>query len=355
MRIMFLVDGLRAGGAGRVVSRLANQLSDLDNKIYIGTVFDGVIKYDLKNTVSVVSFTNNENRNRDKFFSRISKIKNYCKKEKIEVVISFLTEINVYAILAGIGQKWKTVISERNNPYVEPRDQRVRMLRKVFYRFADGYVFQTEDAKKYFSKSIQLRSTIILNPVSDDIPKFVPKDRTKRIIAVGRLTEQKNYSMAIQAFARIAEDFPEYVLEIYGDGEKKDEILGMIEEMNLTDRVILKGHQTKLFEKIQDASLYIMTSNYEGMSNALIEAMALGLPVISTDHPIGGAKMLIKNGVNGFLVPTNDAYELAEMMKKVLGDKELEEKLSEEARKIRYSLDIKNISNEWTEYIQSIV
>lgn len=354
LTIAFIVDSISRGGAGRVVSRLANRLKERF-RVSILTVFDGTCDYEVEDGVLHRSLVNKGEDLKDSFSLRIRRIREYCQQEQVDVVISFLTEINVYAILAGMKQKWKTIISERNDPHNEPPDKRVRLLRKLFYGFADGYVFQTENARNYYCDKIAKKGCVIPNPISDDIPAPYAGVRTKRIVSVGRLHKQKNYELAINAFARIAQEFPDYSYEIYGDGAERMHLQEIVADLGLEDRINFMGHCTNVLAKIYDAELFVMSSNYEGLSNALIEAVAIGLPIISTDHPIGGARATITEGANGYLVPTNDVQAFSETMREYLnGDSRLDI-TQQSIEKFRERLDIKNICDEWTSYIQMII
>jgi glycosyltransferase involved in cell wall biosynthesis len=183
---------------------------------------------------------------------------------------------------------------------------------KYLYKKADGFVFQTEDAAKYFEGIIKCDSKIIPNPIN---PKFIKEpykgEREKNIVTVGRLESQKNQKMLIEAFGKIESKYPEYSLLIYGDGSKKEELQDLIKEKGLENKVILKGKIDDVENVIDKAKMFVLSSDYEGMPNALMEAMALGLPCISTDCPCGGPRYLMENGKSGLLVPVGNSDAMA--------------------------------------------
>ena len=350
MKIVFIVDSLYSGGAGKVISLLSSQMTEYGYAAAVITVHDSRRLYKLSDRVDTehIDFVSLN------YFDRVKELRRLLKLLKPDVVISFLYNINVFSILASFFSKWKIIVSERNDPRSNPSKTAERLIRNLLYCFADRIVFQTTDAKDYFSGIIQKKGMIIGNPVSNSIPERYVGKRRKAIVAVGRLSQQKNYVMAINAFKRICEEFSEYVLEIYGEGEEREKLTKLIRDLGLSERVVLKGHIGNVLDKIKDASLYIMTSDYEGMSNALMEAMQLGLPVISTDHSGGGARTLIQDGYNGIISPVKDDEMFAKKIAMVLSDEKLREKISYNAYNINYTFSVKNITDKWIRLIDSI-
>ena len=246
------------------------------------------------------------------------------------------------------------VVSERNDPSIDPASNVKRLLRNVLYCRPNWFVFQTPDAKRYFSKKIQDRSNIVLNPLSGSIPDCWLGEREKRIVSVGRLNNQKNFPLLIEAFLLFHKKHPDYILEIYGDGMLEDKLKSYISDCQLEEFVFLKGFIKDVHDRIKKAAMFVMSSDFEGLPNALIEAMALGLPSISTDCPCGGPRMLIKDGVNGRLVSVNNVNELCDAML-FCAEEEHAEKLSIESRKIRDIVSREKIVSEWEALIHHII
>ena len=204
---------------------------------------------------------------------------------------------------------------------------------KILYPLADGFVFQTKEAQEYFDKKIQKKSVIIPNPINEEfICEPYNGEREKKIVTVGRLEEQKNHKMLIKAFSKLPEGLSEYKLIIYGEGSLRPELEKQIKELNLLGRVFLPGQVDDVKNRIYKAGLFVLSSNYEGMPNALMEAMALGVPCASTDCPCGGPRFLIKNEYNGLLYNVNNELELKLAINKIIGDEELSKKISKNAR-----------------------
>lgn len=365
-KIIFSIVSLGKGGAERVVSILANNLS-LKNDVTIITLVNEKIAYKLNDNIKVIELAENS-KNKNNVFKKILFISNFIKRYKKlkksfdnvnpDVIISFLPEMTFMSIMANKG-KYKMILSDRNDPKREYTSLIYKSLMKHLFPKVDGYVFQTDDAKEYFDNIIDFqkkKSQIIVNPVN---PKFIKERyngiREKEIVAVGRLNEQKNYDLMINSFNNIKDKYPDYVLKIYGEGPLKEKLTSKIQQMNLENKVLLQGVSDSIDEKIYKSDLFIMSSDYEGIPNALIEAMCLGLPVISTDCPCGGPKMFISNNENGLLVPVNNEKELSNAIDNILADDLLRNKIGTNASKISDKIKPDIIVEQWSEFISSVI
>ena len=151
--------------------------------------------------------------------------------------------------------------------------------------------------------------------------------------------------MLIDAFSIFEKEYPDYTLHFYGKGPLEKELINQVKQLELENKVVFHGFSTKVDEEIRESSMFVLSSNYEGVSNSMVEALALGIPAIATDCPIGGCKMYIKHGENGLLVPVGDEKALAEAMKNVAADPELAKKMSQNARKVREEYSIQRIAD----------
>lgn len=354
MKIYFVIGDLSGGGAERAVILLANELVKRKNEVAIVCMPNNNKSYPIDSRVNIIRLRKYNNKFKD-FFIRSMNLRKVFFHNKPDVIISFTTQKNVCTIMSTIFTKSNLIISERNDPNQDPKSKLLRFLRKILYRFADGYVFQTEDAKKYFSKSIQRKSIIIPNPMNMYLPKPYVGERKKKIVTVARLEPEKNIIMAIKVFQKIKDKYPEYKLYIYGEGSDRPVIEQYIQSNNLANDVYLEGFVSNVSEKIKDAAAFIFPSNYEGISNALMEALAIGIPCVSTDHPIGGAKLLIKDGYNGFLVPVEDINSMVNKLQIILSNNELSNKISNNAvNYINDNFNIDKIVNQWEKYFKKI-
>ena len=189
---------------------------------------------------------------------------------------------------------------------------------------------------------------MILNPL--DTSAFPTHDflnEKKEIVSVGRLEPQKNQKLLIESFSMLAEELSDYNLVIYGEGSLRKELEAFVESKGLTNRVFLPGAKSGIQNYIKDASLFVLSSDYEGIPNALIEAMAIGLPCVSTDCSPGGAKELIVNEKDGFITPCGDAQKLADAIRKMINDKSLARVCGTNAKQICQRTAVQKISEEW--------
>lgn len=353
MKILFMVGSLAGGGAERVVSELANEMAKKDNEVNILTVASSKRAYSISQNINVIDCSQRDFITGLNFFKRIRKIRQSIKLVKPDVVISFTVSVNIYAVLSCIGLQTKLILAERNDPRYDPSDKMTRVLRSLLYPLADNYVFQTNGEKEFFSKRIQKRSVVIPNPVNPNLPKPYEGERDKRFVTAARLVPQKNLEMAIDAFEGAIKKHHEYVFEIYGEGPLKDKLQNYIEQKSLQKNVLLKGCSDDLYNDINSASGFILSSNYESISNSMIEAMALGIPTISTDYPSGGARELINSGENGYLVPVGDSVQMSKCICDIIEKKQIALNLGKSSIKIRQTLNVDRIMGQWIKYIKN--
>ena len=351
MKIAFVVGSLSGGGAERVVAELASDFANRGNKVYIFVIASMKKTYYVSPNVNIINCTQKYGVPGIGFCNRVLDIRKNIKKIAPDVCVSFTVAVNIYSILSCMGMKMDLIIAERNDPKYDPSSQLQRILRNILYPFADKYVFQTNEEKNYFSKKIQFKSRVIPNPINPQLPISYNGERDKRIVTAVRLAPQKNIKLLIDSFNIVAEKYPEFRVEIYGDGPEKDGLFKYIEELGLKSRIKLLGNSKTLYDDIKSAYAFVLPSNYEGMSNSMLEAMALGIPTISTDYPSGGARAVIKSGYNGILVPVNDVDSMAHALESILSNQEYANQLGENGKKIRDELSIKKITKEWINFI----
>lgn len=342
MKIGIFVGSLYGGGAERFASILASGLSK-------------------KNEVSLITFTQKQQQE----YSLLKSVK----RENLDISInchgikkffSFIDK-NFYDVYIGIdlipnlllssaklaNKTRKVIISERNAPKYTKLNVLWKILRFFLYAKADTIVFQTEDAKASYRRVISRKGVVIPNPLRKDMPYRDRHMICSEIIAVGRLNQQKNYDLLLYAFKSVHEEYPDYILRIFGQGVEEEHLKMLSQKLGIQEYVIFEGYKEDINEWMKYSDIFVMTSKYEGMPNALMEAMAMGFPVISSDCPSGGPRALIKDHENGILFENDNLEQLIFRMKEVLGSEQLKEKLSMNAVKIREELDEDFIIHKW--------
>jgi len=349
-KIALYINTLGFGGAERVLCNLANQLSQKGNEVILITSYASEKEYSCDDKVRRICLSDHRI---DRFIKRniylIKQLRRVLKAESPDVLLSFMAEPNYRAILASFGLRIKRIVSVRNDPDKEYPGALNRIFAKFIYRFADGVIFQTNDAQKWFPKSIQKKSEVIFNQVDEAFYNIKPILPRHDVVTAGRLTAQKNHKMLIQAFASVADQFVDNLI-IYGEGELRNELEALVTELHMGTRIFLPGITNNLAEAIVSAKLFILSSDYEGMPNALMEAMAMGIPCISTDCPCGGPKMLFGELLADHLCVCGDEKGLSRKIKEMLtqnADGKTEKMLSEQ-------FSSKIVFEKWEKYIMNI-
>lgn len=358
-RIALFISSLQKGGSERVMVNLAEFFHRNHYEVILVTQYKNDVEYEILPEIRrVYSEPDKELLNESRihnFKVRFVTLRNIWKNYKPDVILAFLGKNNLMAIATSAFLPVRTVVSVRGEPTMEYEGKLMQFLAKFMFRFADGVVLQTKQALGFFPKRVQKKAMVLPNPLNPDFLKHRPAvEKEDLIVAAGRLDENKNHAMLIHAFAKIAAEYPNMKLIIYGEGDSREQLEKLIEEKELTDRIALPGSVTDVADRISKARIFTLTSNTEGMPNSIMEAMALGIPVISTDCPCGGPATLIRDGENGLLVPVGDAYALSDAFRKILSNPELEQKLGENARQITVELNPDKVNNEWKKYLTHI-
>ena len=343
--ILFLISSIGGGGAERVACRLVSEFSKR-HKVYL-MYFDKKEKeYPVDEKVNLIPFIaskdnpTNDSQKLPQKVLRIKEIEKIRNLYRIDATISFLYWPNIYNITAGGGSI--KISSERNDPEGKGEDYFNNMI--LAYQKCDKVVFQTKYVMNKFPDNIKKKSIIIPNPIS--ISCLSDESSTeKKIVSVGRLVPQKNHSLLIKAFANFKRAHNEYHLYIYGIGPLQDELKLLSQEYNLEEFIHFEGFEENVHEKIKNAEQFILSSDFEGMPNALMEAMMMGLPCISTK--CSGVGEIINDGINGLLVPIGDVSTLSRKMCLLSEDKELQKKLRKGARIKSEEWKTERIAKKW--------
>lgn len=363
MKICFVTATLTSGGSERVMSLVANQLAVRGHEVEIVNLNKHIVFYPIHQNVHL-SFAEDEVGS--SIIRKICWLRKHIKKEKPDVVIPFMEAVFCVTLLALIGVKVPVISSERIDPRKSPFIRNI--LRRIFLPLTTHLVVQTQDIKDFYPKFIQKRTSIIYNPVSETVFHLQEEPKENTIISVGKLDGQKNQKLLINAFASIAEDFPEWKLVIYGEGRERDSLESLIKslsptlprkegvlngyENSISNRILLPGRCETVIEEMNKAKVFAFSSDFEGMSNAILEAVSIGLPVVTTN--VSGAAELVKDGEGGFVVPIRDGKALADSLKILLKDESLIQKMARhnKATAKNYKLDM--IVDQWESLILQI-
>ncbi|MDA2166902.1 glycosyltransferase [Bacillus cereus] len=348
-------DGVKSfGGAEKSMIMLANSFSEFGHDVHLVSLLGNHVAYPIDKGVKYHYFPDFKG---NKILTHIKVMKNtlsVIKKYSPDVIISFWLHPVFYGYKFANSKGIKFIYSERNDPNLE-YGSTLKKIRDFVFPKLDGFVFQSGGAKAYFSEDIQKKSKVIHNPlyISYDAYPF-KEERDNRIVSIGRLSSQKNHALLINAFSKIAMEFPNYNLEIYGEGSLESSLRLLIKEKKLENRIKLMGTTERIMDEIYGAALFVLPSIYEGMPNALMEAMALGIPCISADCTPGGPRELIKHGENGLLFKVEDVEDLVNQMRLVLNNQVSATSIAKNAKNICLTNSADKVFKSWDDYMQMV-
>ncbi|WP_461611072.1 glycosyltransferase family 4 protein [Cytobacillus kochii] len=347
-RIVFIIGSMRRGGAERVISILANNYAESGWEVDILTLLDDSNDYELNSKIVVNPICGKSNSRLRQMPKWLYDVRKHVKETNPNIIVSFIARVNIVTLLSCIGLKKRIVVSERSDPKADGRSIFVKLATYFLYPSANLIVFQTKWAKSNFPKLIQQNSAIIYNPIN--IKVEAKKEKSKKIVAVGRLNKEKNHEMLIRAFKEVHFKYPEYELYIYGEGTLREDLERQIHELELLNSVFLPGNVIDIHEKISDAEIFVLPSNYEGMSNALLEAMMMGLPCISTDYP--GADEVINDDFNGIIVERDNEQQISRTICELINDPKKRNTLGENGKETVLKMKEKNIIETWKKHLE---
>ncbi len=390
--IVFLIKVMSGGGAERVISLLSGAvvekgydvslilthqslkealLENINKDVKVVSLPDEVIKMKSSGFKSEMlmykarllgkfpshSYESSVLKYHSRNYNSVSWLNNYFNKHRNSIAVAFLYD-SIFLTLLSVTSDNKLIISERGDPRQSAGSKTTEAFMKNEFKKADEVVFQSPDAMKWYNENTPVKGTVIFNPVKADLPEPYCGERKKAIVNFCRISAQKNLLMLVDAFNTFYKDYPEYELHIIGDSVGNDaqgytdKVLNKIKELNLENQIKIFPSRKDIHSHVRDYSMFVSSSDFEGMSNSMLEAMALGLPCVCTDCPAGGARAVIKNGENGLLVPVGDSEATAEAMKKIVESPVLSRKISQNAVKIREDLSLEKIIEKWMEILE---
>lgn len=356
-KVIFHINCLGKGGAEKVVSLLANEMNADGWQVIVAMCNYEEGEYYTAEAVKKIymNYPNEKGGRFTKLFRRIYVLRKLISEEQPDVVVSFMKSSIYRSLLATFGMKIPLIISVRNDPQKDFVGIKNRIFTRYMSKKARGCVFQTEEAKSFFPKRLQQKSCVITNPVTPLYIGVKQSQKKRKVIAnVGRLMPQKNHFLLINAFAKIASKYPDYEVQIFGaayDTEYQQRLEDCIQSHGLKEQIRFMGTSNSLEKDLRNISLFVLSSDYEGLPNSLIEAMVMGIPVISTDCPCGGPRSLIEHGHNGLLVPVGDVDKLAESMDYLLTHSQKAYEMGNVASEIANQVEPHKVYLAWKQFI----
>lgn len=349
MKVVFFTTGMTRGGAERVIATIANRLVDIGHEVVIVILKGHESEYYLDGRVRLVSAELEPGVKNA--LSALRFYKRTIRRECPDVVVALTLKANLMACLAKVvsGVKVPLIVSERANPFVRKFFSQV--LCNILFKVADIVVCQSQVVGLYYEARLGFTPvSVIANPVDEKCVAEQPsQNRGCYVLSVGRLScLQKRQDIAIRAFAQVALSRPDLRLKICGIGDGLSELMALTNALAIADVVDFEGNVENVMRIHADASAYLMSSDFEGFPNALIEATASGIPTVTTDFsPSGIAQELVKDSYNGFVVPTGDDSAMADALERILEGEIREECLLESAKTIKEKFSLNQISKEW--------
>lgn len=357
MKVTLLIGTLSGGGAERVTCNLANHFARHGWEVEILALDESVPcePLDPRITHTPLLATRERSNKVANLLRKLFRLRKHLRTHSPEIYIVMLP-LTIIWLLQMAGRSAVPILcAERADPSVYSKRTQ-RTLRKLAPRAA-AWVFQTETIREWYLPCLGDTPSVVIPNAINSVFLTEPYtgDHEKTIVSAGRLAPQKNFSLLIRAFARIAPDFPDHRLIIYGEGSQRAELEALAAELGVADRVDLPGRVEDMPQKFQRAGMYVLSSDYEGMPNVLIEAMSQGLPCVATDCGGGGARFLVQDGENGLLVPIQDVDAMAQAIRRILSDEALAQRLGHNALKVRQTLAPEAIYDRWVDVVTDAV
>src|SRR6476660_3895591 len=344
MTLTLVLSSLERGGAERIISVLAGAWAQRGDEVTLITFDDREPpaypvhpRVELKSLRVPNELAGNPVRALFRNVRRIQLLRQMIRESAPDVVLSFLDFPNIITLLATRGWHVPVIVSERANPAYDDLKGVWRVLRRRTYPRAAALVCQTRAMVDQLQKEIRIRGYAIPNPVEPPPTGHAAPSKSginaQTIIAMGRLVPQKGFDLLLEAFARIAGRHPDWSIKVLGKGPLKEQLEAQAESLGLKNRVSFVGAVSDPFPALRAADLFVFPSRFEGFGNALVEAMACALPVISFDCPAGPSD-IIRHGVDGVLVPPEDVAGLATAMGRLMNDAAERDRLARRAPEV---------------------
>lgn len=364
-RILFLVSSMQSGGAERVAALLCNYWVKQGCQVLLVPTFSGrgECLYPLDERVQLEYLADRVGSSSSSLFNKVRRfraLRSMIRECAPDVIVSFLSHVNVVAVLVSWGLRIPVVVAERTYPPAMPLGNCIELLRRATYSRSKCVVLQTQRALLWLQKSCPgANGKVIPNPAAYPLPcgspvvdpSSVVSSSRRAVVAVGRFSEEKGFNKLLTAFGSLISRFNEWDLVILGDGPGRESLETQRDELGLMGRVHFPGRVGNLSDWYVRAGIYVLSSRFEGFPNTLLEAMAHGLPAVSFDCETGPAD-IIRDGVDGYLVPPSEgAPGLARAMEALMQNEDVRQRMGQEAIAVRERFSLQRIMAEWDEVL----
>lgn len=369
MNILFFVSSMHAGGAERVAATLTRGWAQQGHQVTLVPTFTGKGKlfYPLDPAVELVWLADRLGQAARTPLAPLVKLKAMralARTQRPDVIVSFLTNVNVMTLMATTGLNVPVIVCERTNPALSTSaTPALRRLRRWLYPRADMVTVQAEASLEPMRQLVpgMRRLAVVPNPLPSDLPAPIREDeaghttpRRRRLVAMGRFVASKRFTGLVSLFGRLANRFPDWDLAIWGDGPLRRELQERVARDGLQERVLLPGRTSSPWQELMASDLFVLTSEVEGFPNALIEAMALGLPCVSVDCP-SGPREITRDGQDAYLVPLNDEAALEQALVSLMAAPQERQRLGEQgARSVRGRYSLERVLEHWQALFQEV-
>lgn len=360
MKLLFVTDSLSFGGAAKMLVFVAEGLAKKGHECFIvnlntSKLLDRMPSQNVRVFNADICFTSSAKTN----YRWIKYTYSIVRDVSPSIIIGFASLGNFCASLVGRLLGIPSIIAERSDPFhVYSKINMLGKLKLAIINQATGAVFQSEGASNFYSKKLIRNCAIIPNPIFVEglIPSIDYKKLPKTVVSLGRFdNKQKRYDILLKGFKLFHETHPDYNLNIYGSGPDESFVYEQIKRFDMSNFVSMRGKTSKPLEMLSMEGIFVITSDFEGISNSLMEAMAVGLPVVSTDHSPGGARMLIQDHTNGLLIPTNDPQALANALNEYANNNDLARYCGTNARQVLSKYTPEQCIESWDSFLSSMV
>lgn len=355
MKITFVTATLTSGGSERVMSIVANKMQERGYEVEIVCLNNQIVFYPINEGIKITHIE--VEAGIKSLPKKLWWFRKYIQKTQPDVVIAFMVSVYTVTLLALMGIDIPVISSVRNDPAYS--NLRKKITRKILLPRSAHVVVQTQQIKQFFNKNIQKKTTVIYNPVNEQVFEVkgerlkVNDERLNRIVSVGRLYPQKDQKTMIEAFAKVSEHYPDWKLTIFGEGPEREALESLVERLKVKDKVLLPGRSENIIDELNKSKIFCLSSVYEGMSNALVEAICVGLPIVTTK--VSGTEELIKDGENGFIVNIGDKEAMAKALVKIIEDENLQNQFAEKNKAQAIKFETNTIVDQWEDLVNSVV